>query len=84
MEDCGHLIRERPGSPFATAVLQAMNPWLPPAEQADLATLRRRARAADLYWIIEIASRLGEASATFGCHRILGRIAATGDLLADA
>lgn len=84
MEDAGHQLRERPGSPFATAMLQSMGRWLPEAERADVETLRRRARAADLYWIIEIASRLGQAEATFGCHRILSRIARTGDLLADA
>ncbi|MCD6639133.1 MAG: aminoglycoside phosphotransferase family protein [Nocardioides sp.] len=83
MEDAGHQVRERPDSVFSTALLEAMNRWLPPAEQADVETLRRRARAADLYWIIEIASRLGEASATYTCHRILSAIAASGDLLGD-
>lgn len=84
MEDAGHQLRERPGSPFVTAMLEAMSPWLPPAEQAPVEELRRRARAADLYWIIELASRLGDGSATATCHRILRGVARTGDLLADA
>jgi aminoglycoside phosphotransferase (APT) family kinase protein len=84
MEDAGHQMREHPGSLFTTTMLETMGPWLPRNEQADVEVLRRRARAADLYWIIEIASRLGEpATATVRCHRILTRIAATGDLLAD-
>ena len=52
-------------------------------ERADVETQRRRARAADLYWVIEIASRLGQGSATVTAHRILGDVVRTGDLLGD-
>lgn len=83
MEDAGHQLRERPGSAFATAMLASYDEALPRRERADVATQRRRARAADLYWIIEIASRLGEGSATLTCHRILGEVVRTGDLLGD-
>jgi aminoglycoside phosphotransferase (APT) family kinase protein len=83
MEDAGHQLRERPGSAFVTAMLGALDAWLPTPERADVETHRRTARAADLYWIIEIASRLGEGSATHTGHRILADIARTGDLLGD-
>ena len=83
MEDAGHQLRERPGSDFATAMLASYDEALPRRERADVATQRRRARAADLYWIVEIASRLGEGSATLTCHRILREVVRTGDLLGD-
>ena len=80
MEDAGHLLRERWSGPFADALLTTYGASLPPAEQADLETLRRRARAADLYWIIEIASRLGQGTATLTCHRLVREIGARGSL----
>jgi aminoglycoside phosphotransferase (APT) family kinase protein len=83
MEDAGHQLRERPGSVAVTAMLAAYDATLPPCERADVATQRRRARAADLYWIIEIASRLGQGSATHRGHRILVEVVRTGDLLGD-
>jgi aminoglycoside phosphotransferase (APT) family kinase protein len=83
MEDAGHQLRERPGSAFVTAMLDSLDAWLPPSERSDAETHRRTARAADLYWIIEIASRLGQGSATHTGHRILSDIARTGDLLGD-
>ncbi|MEI2714131.1 MAG: phosphotransferase [Nocardioides sp.] len=76
LEDVGHALRERPDSAFTDAMLTALNQALPAAEQADVATLRERARAADLFWLIEIGSRLGEGSATTTCHRVLREIAA--------
>jgi aminoglycoside phosphotransferase (APT) family kinase protein len=83
MEDAGHLLREQLRSGFATAVLEALNPWLPRAEQADVETLRRRARAADLYRIIEMASRRDEVDTTRTAHRILRAVGRTRDLLGD-
>jgi aminoglycoside phosphotransferase (APT) family kinase protein len=83
MEDAGHQLRERPGSGFVAAMLAAYDDALPSRERADVDTLRRRARAADLYWIIEIASRLGQGSATRTCHRIVRDVVRTGDLLGD-
>lgn len=80
MEDAGHLLRERWDGPFADALLTTYGDSLPLHEQADLETLRRRARAADLYWIIELASRLGQGTATLTCHRLVREIGARGRL----
>lgn len=82
LEDTGHQLRERWDGQFAWAMLEALGDGLPVDEQASAEDLRLRARAADLYWIIELASRLGEGSATERCHEILLAIAAGGDLAA--
>ncbi len=64
VEDAGKLIRRMAGSPFTDAALKGMNHWLPGPEQAPLAQLQERARAADLYWLIEMAARQGRTPAT--------------------
>lgn len=82
-EDLGKLLRATPGSAFLTSVIEAMTPWLPTAEQAPVDQLRERARAADLYWIIEAASRRGSGPATDRAHALLAAIAEHGVLLPD-
>lgn len=83
VEDLGKLLRDGPGSPFARAAVDAMTPWLPHAEQAAPYDLMERARAADLYWIIEVASRRGQSPATYRAFDLLQVIARTGRLLGD-
>lgn len=83
VEDAGKLIRRHPATPFADAALAALNTWLPAREQACVDDLRERARAADFYWLLEVASRRGASSATERAWRIVHAIARSGDLLGD-
>lgn len=83
VEDLGKLLRKGPGLPFVDATIEAMTPWLPAAERADADAVRERGRAADLYWLIEMASRRGQSPATYRAFRLIEVIAATGDLLGD-
>ena len=83
LEDLGKMLRKYPGQVFSTAMIAAMSPHLPPVEQAPVAELRRRARAADLYWLIELSSRKGSSAATERAHRLLSRIIDAEDLLPD-
>ncbi|MEZ5193800.1 MAG: phosphotransferase [Nocardioides sp.] len=83
VEDLGKLVRKGPGLPFVDATITAMTPWLPAPERASVDELRERARAADLYWIIEVASRRGESPATYRAFDLLKRLAASGRLLGD-
>lgn len=81
VEDLGSLLRDGTATPFARATIEAMLPWLPEAEQASSADLAERARAADLYWLIEAASRRGQGPATERAYDLVARIAAGGSLL---
>jgi aminoglycoside phosphotransferase (APT) family kinase protein len=83
VEDLGSLLREGRRTPFAAAVVEAMLPWLPDAEQAPPPDLVERARAADLYWIIEAASRRGQGPATDRAFEHLVAMADGDSLLAE-
>lgn len=83
MEDAGKLIRRIAGSEFADAALESMCPWLPKPEQASVIQLKERARAADLYWLIEVASRRGQTPATERAWRLLNKMIRKGRLLAE-
>lgn len=83
VEDLGKLLRDGPGTPFARAAVEAMTPWLPAVERATTYDLAERARAADLYWIIEVASRRGQSPATYRAFDLLRVLARTGCLLGD-
>ncbi len=83
VEDAGKVLRRIAGTPFVDAMLTAMNPWLPSAEQADLLTLKRRARAADFYWLIEVGSRRGQSPATERAWKQLRKMGRHMDLLGD-
>ncbi|MEZ5112637.1 MAG: phosphotransferase [Nocardioidaceae bacterium] len=83
MEDAGKLIRRVAGSEFADAALESLCPWLPKPEQASVIQLKERARAADLYWLIEVASRRGQTPATERAWRLLNKMIRKGRLLAE-
>lgn len=83
MEDAGKLIRRIAGSPFAAAALAAMNPWLPAAEQGPGGQLMERARAADLYWLLEVASRRGQTPATERAWQLLKQMIGSRHLLGE-
>jgi aminoglycoside phosphotransferase (APT) family kinase protein len=83
LEDLGKMLRKYPGQAFSTALIETMSPHLPPAEQAPVSEFRERARAADLYWLIELSSRKGTSAATDRAHRLLSRIVDAGELLPD-
>ncbi|HMU36791.1 MAG TPA: phosphotransferase, partial [Marmoricola sp.] len=83
MEDAGKLIRRIAGSEFADAALESMAPWLPKPEQASVSQLKERARAADLYWLIEVASRRGQTPATERAWHLLNKIIRKRRLLAE-
>ncbi|MFN8189952.1 MAG: phosphotransferase [Nocardioidaceae bacterium] len=83
VEDLGSLLREGRRTPFATAAVEAMLPWLPEAEQAPPGDLVERARAADLYWIVEAASRRGQGPTTDRAFEHLVAMAAGNSLLAE-
>jgi Ser/Thr protein kinase RdoA (MazF antagonist) len=83
VEDAGKLIRRMAGSPFTDAALKAMTPWLPAAEQAPLEQLQERARAADLYWLIELAATHGRTAATQRAWTILEKMVTNRRLLGE-
>ncbi|MFN8193966.1 MAG: aminoglycoside phosphotransferase family protein [Nocardioidaceae bacterium] len=83
VEDLGKLLRDGPGTPFARAAVESFVPWLPTREQASAHEVMERARAADLYWVIEVASRRGQSPATFRAFDLLRLLAGTGSLLGD-
>ena len=83
VEDLGSLLREGRRTPFAAAVVDAMTPWLPDSEQASSADLVERARAADLYWLIEAASRRGQGPATDRAFEHLLAMGDSGSLLTE-
>mgnify|MGYP001283589716 CR=1 FL=1 len=83
VEDAGKVLRRIAGTPFVDAMLAAMNPWLPVAEQAPVGDLKRRARAADFYWLIEVASRRGQSPATERAWKLLRAMGRRRDLLGE-
>ncbi len=81
LEDAGKLIRRIADQPFSHSALEAMNPWLPTREQAPVNELMERARAADLYWLIEVASRRGQTPATERAWKLLQKMIRSNQLL---
>lgn len=77
LEDLGKLLRRIARTPFVDATIDAMTPTLPGGERADRETLRTRARAADFYWLIEVASRRGQSPATEHAWKLLRRMGRT-------
>jgi len=70
-------------TPADPQVVEAMLPWLPDAEQAPPDDLVERARAADLYWIVEAASRRGQGPTTDRAFEHLVAMADGESLLAE-
>ncbi|MEZ5097433.1 MAG: hypothetical protein R2731_15850 [Nocardioides sp.] len=58
-------MRKGPGLPFVDATITAMTPGCRRPSGPPSTSCEERARAADLYWIIEVASRRGESPATY-------------------
>lgn len=81
LEDLGKLVRRSTATPFVRAAVEELSTWLPSAERAGVAELTTRARAADLYSLIEAASRRGASASTVYAWQLLDRITDTGDLL---
>lgn len=83
VEDLGKWLRADPASVVGRAAVEAMIPWLPRAEQASIDEVSERARAADLYALIESASRRGASPSTERAWELLDQITSAGCLLGD-
>ncbi len=83
LEDLGKLLRDTRRTPLGDAAVAALIPWLPDVEQGDVTQVAERARAADLYWIVEAASRRGQTPATIRAFDLLVALARAGDLLGE-
>jgi aminoglycoside phosphotransferase (APT) family kinase protein len=74
--DLGNLLRLDRDPAFADAVLDVYRTWVPDAGDDAL----DRARAADLYALVDLAARRGENPVTERAHDLLLAVASSGDL----
>lgn len=74
--DLGNLLRFERDDALQAGVLESYQQWVPDADEHVL----DRARAADLFALVDLAARRGENPVTAQAHNLLVAVARTGDL----